>query len=645
MLLLFLLSTLGVLALVGVFARHWTLGERLAAAVPLGNLLLGLLGLALASGFGMTPVALGLATVLSFSPALVWLRLGPRRRLLRVASVSLSRVGNQLRKPGKSAVALTLWYTVLFAFLLRFFWGACYADADGAIWTLNVANLGDLPLHIGIVKGFAVGGNFPPEHPALEGAKLTYPFIVDFTAALFVKAGASVPSAFFFQNATLIACTLYWLWRLTRLFTRDALAAHLALPLALFCGGWGFLYFGGDWQAASGKGLGEFLLDLPKSYTNDAERSLRWGNMLCVLLGTQRSIVLGMPLALTVVRLWWDGKRRGMWLAGLLVGLLPLGHIHTFASLAGVAVLQALGAVRYSGFKVALSRWLPFFALLALGAAASLAYMLLGSATHTENFRRFALGWDGGATDVLGWARFWLFNTGPFIPLLVLAASRAPRRLLLFYLPFLVCFFGPNIVQMAPWIWDNLKVLIYWYLLSVPLVAGLLASWLKTPGLRVWAPFVLLCCITAGAIDAWHVATGSGKQQIFSPQEQRFGDAILAATPPHARILTAPAYIHPVYWAGRRMWLGYPGWLASHGLVYKYREDAMLAIYTAASPPEAEALLKKYEIDYVAVTPRERGDIPSHSDNSKRLPLDENFFRQRYPVAAQQGEYLLYKIR
>ena len=68
-------------------------------------------------------------------------------------------------------------------------------------------------------------------------------------------------------------------------------------------------------------------------------------------------------------------------------------------------------------------------------------------------------------------------------------------------------------------------------------------------------------------------------------------------------------------------------------------------LFRSSSPPEAEALLKKYEIDYVAVTPRERGDIPSHSDNSKRLPLDENFFRQRYPVAAQQGEYLLYKIR
>lgn len=645
MLLIFLLSTLGALGLVGLFARRWTLGERLAAAVPLGNLLIGLIGLALASRLGMTPVAMGLAVVLGSAPALVWLRVGARRRLVRVARVSLGRARQHLRTRGRQRVVLGIWYSVFFAFLLRFFWGACYADADGAIWTLNVANLGDLPLHIGIVRGFTVGENFPPDHPALLGARLTYPFIVDFTAALYVRGGASVPGAFFFQDATLVACTLYALWRLTRLFTRDSLAAHLALPLAVFCGGWGFLYIGGDWHLAPSGSLQEFLFHLPKSYTNDADRSLRWGNMLCVLLGTQRSIVLGMPLALTVVRLWWDGKRSGMWLAGLIVGLLPLGHVHTFASMSGVAALQALGSVRRDGFKAALHRWLPFFALLVLGAAPSLAYMLLGSATHTENFRRFALGWDGGATDVIGWARFWLFNTGPFIPLLVLAALRAPKRVVAFYLPFLLCFIGPNVLQLAPWIWDNLKVLIYWYLLSVPLVAGLLAGWLKTPGLRVWTPLIALCCMAAGAVDAWHVATGSDKQQIFSPQEQRFGEAILAVTPPHAKILTAPAYIHPVYWAGRRMWLGYPGWLSSHGLVYKYREDALLAIYTAATPAEAEALLNQYEIDYIAITPRERGDIPSHGDNKKHLPLNETLFRQRYPVVAQQGEYVLFKVR
>ena len=461
MLLLFLLSTLGALALVGAFARRWTLGERLAAAVPLGNLLLGLVGLTLASRLGMTPLVLGLATVLSFSPALLWLRRDARQRLLRVTAISLARMKARLRMPSLSGMALVLWYSVFFALLLRFFWGACYAESDGAIWTLNVANLGDLPLHVGIVQGFAVGGNFPPEHPAMEGSRLTYPFIVDFTAALYVKAGASVATAFFFQDATLVACTLYWLWRLTRLFTRDSVAAHLALPLVLFSGGWGFLYFGGDWQIAPTSSLTELLLNLPKSYTNDGDRSLRWGNMLCVLLGTQRSIVLGMPIALAVVRLWWAGKQRGMWLAGFLAGLLPLGHVHTFASLGGVAALQALTMIIREGFPAAVKRWLPFFIALVVCAAPLLAYMLIGSHTNTSQFRRFALGWDGKADDFPGWARFWLFNTGPFIPLLVLAASRCSNRLLTFYLPFLVCFIGPNILQMAPWIWDNLKVLIY----------------------------------------------------------------------------------------------------------------------------------------------------------------------------------------
>ena len=34
------------------------------------------------------------------------------------------------------------------------------------------------------------------------------------------------------------------------------------------------------------------------------------------------------------------------------------------------------------------------------------------------------------------------------------------KRLLLFYLPFTLCFIIPNFVKMAPWIWDNIKVFI-----------------------------------------------------------------------------------------------------------------------------------------------------------------------------------------
>ena len=37
-----------------------------------------------------------------------------------------------------------------------------------------------------------------------------------------------------------------------------------------------------------------------------------------------------------------------------------------------------------------------------------------------------------------------------------------PGPLLRFYLPFTFCFIVPNLVKLAPWGWDNIKVLFYW---------------------------------------------------------------------------------------------------------------------------------------------------------------------------------------
>src|SRR6185436_14876974 len=71
---------------------------------------------------------------------------------------------------------------------------------NGAITTKMIDNYSDLALHLGIINGFVFGENFSLEHPAMAGVKLTYPFIVDFHAALLVKLGLPLSTAFFLQN-------------------------------------------------------------------------------------------------------------------------------------------------------------------------------------------------------------------------------------------------------------------------------------------------------------------------------------------------------------------------------------------------------------------------------------------------------------
>ena len=74
---------------------------------------------------------------------------------------------------------------------------------------------------------------------------------------------------------------------------------------------------------------------------------------------------------------------------------------------------------------------------------------------------------------------FWLANAGPFIFLLIAALTTrglVELRTRRFYFAFLIWFVLPNVVLLAPWPWDNIKILICWSLVSSPFVALVLAD-------------------------------------------------------------------------------------------------------------------------------------------------------------------------
>ena len=235
-------------------------------------------------------------------------------------------------------------------------------------------------------------------------------------------------------------------------------------------------------------------------------------------------------------------------------------------------------------------------------------------------------------------AWFWLTNTGLFIPLLITALLwkredyLVPRKLLFFYLPFTLCFIVPNLVKLAPWIWDNVKILFYWWIASAPIIALLLARlWEGKPWHRGLAGSLLIMLTLAGALDVFALLTRQGEYQEFDRDGINFAEMIKQQTPPRATILHAPVHNTPVFLTGRRSLMGYPGHIWTHGLDYGPRETEIKRIYAGA--PDAESLLAKYGVDYVVIDPQE------HS----LMPVNDAFF-SRYPEVAKIGEYHLYKI-
>jgi hypothetical protein len=206
----------------------------------------------------------------------------------------------------------------------------------------------------------------------------------------------------------------------------------------------------------------------------------------------------------------------------LLAGTLPLIHVHS------LAVLFLVCAILFFFSLEKWKEWIAFGVAVSIIAVPELIWVMTGSATRLSEFIGWHFGWSSGKENYFV---FWAKNLGLFIPLLIIAIfvifnrrdaaesgqqsavggqpedkdikaktedqrpetgdqiapgeGQRASNLLIFYIPFALCFVIPNLVKLAPWEWDNIKVLIYWFVVSAPLVAWLLAwAWEKSAALK-----------------------------------------------------------------------------------------------------------------------------------------------------------------
>jgi hypothetical protein len=535
-----------------------------------------------------------------------------------------------------------------------------FQTAEG-IFTGGSNNLGDLPFHLGAIYGFTDGANFPPQNPNFAGAKFSYPFIADLVTACFVKLGAGVRDAMLVQNVAWALSLLIVLERFVLRLTGDRLAGKVAPVLLFFSGGLGFLWFLSDFSA-QGKGFFEFLNVLPKDYTIGEE--FRWGNSLITLFLTQRSLLLGMPITLMVLGYLWrvfvsekPTEATGRWgnyavpvMFGVLAGTLPLIHLHSLAVLFVVtAVLFALRPDRWREFAA-------FGVGVCLVAVPELIWSASGTASRPTEFFDWHFGFDKRDENVV-W--FWIKNTGILFPMLALGIylSLLPQsrkdakgekkkgkepldpspgqgsRMLEFFIPFALLFIIANVAKLAPWEWDNIKVLIYWFVGALPF-AALAVAWLWRRGgaLRAVAVACMFVLTAAGGLDVWRTVSRQINYKVFDAEAVAVAERIRAVTPPQALFLNTPTYNTAVVLSGRRSLLRYPGHLSSHGIDYLEREADAKRMY--AGGPDAMRLIEKYGIEYVLMSPEERA----------AMGPNEVFFA-RFPIAAQAGQYKVYKVR
>jgi len=656
---LFVLIALSGSVVTYFYSAKDSLLARLCAGYAIGSTFFGLVAFIIFCFFGLSTTTVLLAVLILVLPLVLLVKNDLRGKYL---------VNFRLAKENFTNLKIEKIFGFIFyaaiLLLLYFFFERAMIETPRGIFTGGSQNLGDLPFHLGVIFGFTEGQNFPPENPSFAFAKFTYPFMTDLVAACMLTLGAQARDAMLWQNVTLGFSLVVLLENFTVKLTGNRLAGKLAPVILLFSGGLGFVIFFQDyWQ--DGRGIFEFLRNLPADYTI-GEKGVRWGNSLTTLFLTQRSFLLGLPIALIVLTFLWetfttegtqkhgeeinrDGRDTGdkktfsvfrfpfsIILVGLLAGMLPLVHVHSLAVLFIVgAFLMLCSLDKWRG-------WLIFALSVAIIAVPELLWAMTGSATRGSEFFGWNFGWEARGENFFV---FWLKNLGIFIPLLLFAiylvrgrkgANKDTERRtksLLFYLPFALIFIVANLFKLAPWEWDNIKVLIYWFVGSIPFVALLLARiWEKDWAFKLIAAACLIILTFSGALDVWRVVSGQINYEVFDRDAVKIAEQIKLKTDPRALFLNAPTYNSALVLSGRRSLMRYIGHLSSYGIDYEQRERDVKTIYEGAE--EAESLLQKYGIEYVLVSPEERNS----------LAVDENYF-EKFPVAAEAGEYRVYRVK
>lgn len=467
------------------------------------------------------------------------------------------------------------WVTVLGwgAFLIKLFSQMMVVKPDG-IWAGGNNVWGDWAVHVGYIANWLYGSNLPPQNPWYAGVRLSYPFLFDFTSAILAKMGLSITWSLQLPGIVFGLVIVVLLFKLAEKVSGKAIVGVVAVAIFMLSGGLGFMY----------------LKDGATEATHYYERNIQWVNFVISEMVPQRGILMGISAALVVFTLWWDGyeknNQKKYLLSGFVAGLVPFFHAHTFMVLAVV-----------SGFLFLIKPkkiWWYFFLPAGILAVPQFAYFAPQVSGYTPGFMRWQPGWTAHVQND-NWAWFWIKNIGLMfflIPISWIAAWKRNRKLFWIYLPFLIIFAVCNLWVFQPWENDNSKLLRFWYLGSAVLVGW----WL----VRIPKALTIICLVIitlAGAIDAgsW-INFEKNKLMMWSSSDMALAEWAKTNTPKDAVFLTTDAHNHWVVdLAGRKIVMGFRGWLWSWGINYGEREQDVEKMWNSGQ------IVKNYNIDYVII--------------------------------------------
>ena len=495
---------------------------------------------------------------------------------------------------------------------------------------------GDTAFHSSITSSFSQGFNFPPTYPMMAGQSLHYTFLIDFYSAALESLGMGLEWCMVLPGWLLLSALLSMLYFLGTRFTGRRMGGMLAVILIVLSGGLGFLAVVQDWRS-SGVSIGNFLANSDLNYTTNWALNYVFTNFIIIVLA-QRTALIGFAAGMLVMLIAYallaenlgdePQRRNTLLFLGVITGLIPMFHTYTYISIMISMTLLLLV------FKE--KKWYYF---MAPAIVLALPQVLWISEQVTSSFFRVEIGWM--ATSITNIPAFWVNNMGFELVLLLAGLFFIGKKNLKFYLPFVAIFVFASIFVIQPWDYDNHKFFSFWLMPSVLVMAAslLYVNDLPRIGKPVFIVFFILTVLTGALVAFFIIGHPYGE---FNKEDIYVGDWIMNNTPRDAVFLTSDSVTDPVMTlAGRKSFLGYGGWLYTHGLSYGDRTGAVIQMYEADDPAATKKMLEGDHIDYVMIGPSELNSATYYVNRSfyQNLPCVFNW------TGVYGNTYHIYKVQ
>jgi hypothetical protein len=515
-------------------------------------------------------------------------------------------------------------------------WPAMLVERDDGLYAGWRTIWADWAAHFAYANVFAYWpvGEWFSSHPLSATTAFDYPFLANAVTGLLMRAGFDRVPAFLVPSllaslALVALLAAFYLLRLGR-----ALPALVAMTLFFANGGLGFLRFAADLAADPSL---QSLLVPPREYTYLPAQHVEWINVVSSELLPQRNFLLGLPLALFVLIRICRHAASGFEAAsvrrliglGLLASLLAVVHPHSLLALAFACAFLLLFDRGH------LREWLVFAA--AAGLSSLLWLSLFYDGVTSRGFLAWQPGWlanpmGGGRTPLL---LFLWINWGIFLPLVAVSIVRVRGYRDPLVLAGLGLFLACFLVRFQPNEWDNTKLLTWAHLfLCIPVARYLARLWSRGALARLGAAALFVLATTSGLLDLWRITrTEHVSSRMWSREEMDLAETFRGISSPGSTVLCSDHHHHWVpSLSGRRVLLGYRGWLGSYGIDYGPIERDVREMLEGGS--RTEALLARHGVDFVVIGERER----------REYGVSEDYFERNHELVLEAADHKVFSV-